>query len=649
MSRLFKLGLLFVVLLVGVTGYEVIRNNAIEKIPARDHSLNLDVSIDSVLYALENGESYNSQVFDNVYTYTSGRFDTSDFRLQSLARILYEHRDRITEAEYQTVRNTFLGMKYWMDQPGDDGMCYWSENHQLLFAASEYLAGQYWPDQVFTNTGLTGREHRDMGRERILTWLEQRWLYGFTEWYSNTYYVEDIAPLANLIDFAEDEEIVLKAQMILDLLLYDVATQSYRGVFISSSGRMYDSGKRYPEKNSMQAVVDSIWDPARWGREASARKGMDLNFVFMNNYEVPAVLRAIGADDQREVVIKASTGLDITELAGEDLVGLEDRQIMMQWAMEAFTNHQVLENTMDYMNATSMFSNEFLHDLKDFNLSVLRYSGAMQTLGRYLDPVTNGVAIQRANTYTYKTPEYMVATAQAYHPGFFGDQQHIWNAVLSDHISVFTMHPAKSLADKGALSGSPGYWVGNGRIPHTVQHRNVVLSIFRVPSEPAFLEKSVQDFTHSHFPAERFDEVVVEGRYAFGRIGDTYAAFVGLNPLSYAPGTTDDLVQQGRDAFWIFEAGSEREDGNFDLFMERIRSNEVRYENGELRYVSAGRELSLEYQGEFAIDGVAQDLQYLRFDSPYATAPRKPETVTIEFEGHSLYLDFYKLRREVSS
>ena len=56
-------------------------------------------------------------------------------------------------------------------------------------------------------------------------------------------------------------------------------------------------------------------------------------------------------------------------------------------------------------------------------------------------------------------------------------------------------------------------------------------------------------------------------------------------------------------------------------------------------------ELSLEYQGEFAIDGVAQDLQYLRFDSPYATAPRKPETVTIEFEGHSLYLDFYKLRR----
>ena len=33
MSRLFKLGLLFVVLLVGVTGYEVIRNNAIEKSP----------------------------------------------------------------------------------------------------------------------------------------------------------------------------------------------------------------------------------------------------------------------------------------------------------------------------------------------------------------------------------------------------------------------------------------------------------------------------------------------------------------------------------------------------------------------------------------------------------------------------------------
>jgi hypothetical protein len=648
MSRLIKPVVLALVLLLGFTAWEVLRNNAIEEIPARDRSLKLDVSISSVLYALEHGEEYNSAVFDDVYTYTSRRFDAADFRLQSLARILYQHRDSITPGEYETVRKTFLEMKYWMDQPGQDSMCYWSENHQLLFSASEFLAGQYWPEEIFSNTGLTGREHQAMARNRILTWLEQRWLYGFTEWYSNTYYVEDIAPLANLIDFAKDEEIVIKASMILDLLLYDLATQSHRGVFISSSGRMYGNGKRYPEKNSMQAVVDSIWEPGRWGREPSERKGMDLNFVFVNNYQVPAVIRAIGEDDQRELLIKASNGLDLKELVGEDLVGQADRQIMMQWAMEAFSNDLVIENTVDYLRRNNMFSNEFLHSFKSFNLSALRYSGLMPALSRYLNPVTNGVAIQRANTYTYKTPQYMVATAQAYHPGSFGDQQHVWNAVLSSDISVFTTHPAKPLSDKGALSGSPGYWVGNGRIPHVVQDKNVVLNIFQIPTEKGFMEKSIQDFTHAHFPSERFHEVVLDGRYAFGRIGDTYAAFIGLNALAYAEGSTDDLVQQGRDTFWVFEAGSEWDDGSFPGFIERIRANPVAYEAGKLSYISEGRELSLEFQGDFSIDGAVQDLQYPRYDSPYVQAPRKPETITFEHEGYSLQLDFYGLRREVS-
>jgi hypothetical protein len=35
-------------------------------------------------------------------------------------------------------------------KPGQD-MTYWSENHRLLFAAAEYLAGQYWPADLFVS------------------------------------------------------------------------------------------------------------------------------------------------------------------------------------------------------------------------------------------------------------------------------------------------------------------------------------------------------------------------------------------------------------------------------------------------------------------------------------------------------------------
>jgi hypothetical protein len=411
---------------------------------------------------------------------------------------------------------------------------------------------------------------------------------------------------------------------------------------------MYGDGKRYPEKSDMRAVIDSIWDPVRWGGEPSKRVGMDLNFIYINNYEVPPVIKAIGADDQREVVIKASTGLNLDELAGEDLLGLEDRQIMMQLAMEAFSNEEVIDITVAYIRQNNMFSNEFLHDFNAFNLSVLTHTGALPFASRWLNPVTNGTAIQRANTYTFKTPDYMLASAQAYHPGTFGDQQHLWNAVLSRDVSVFTTHPAKPLSEKGALSGSPGYWVGSGRLPHVVQDRNVVLNVFRIPDEKGFMEDSIQDYTHSHFPRERFDEVRLEGRYAFGRVGKTYGAFITLNPMHYAEDTTDDLIQPGRETYWVFEAGRYATDGEFEDFIQRIKSNPVSYANGKLAYESGERLLELQYQGDFQIDGVVQELEYPRFDSPYAEVQRKPDSITIRHQGESLLLDFYTMRREVS-
>ena len=564
-------------------------------------------------------------------------------------RILYRHREKLSEADYHKIRRIFLDFKYWMDQPGRDSMCYWSENHQILFASAEYLAGQLWPDAVFANSGLTGREHRAMARERILTWLEQRWLYGFTEWYSNTYYVEDIAPLANLVDFAADEDIAVKSTMILDLLLHDLATQSWQGTFISSSGRMYANGKRYSEMNGMQAVIDHLWDPRQWGRAAVTKKGMDLNFIYIENYELPPVIRAIGEDDERELVIKASNGLNLDELAAAGLVGLQDPQIMMQWAMEAFSNDTVIDNTIAYAHRHDMLGNEFLHDLRHFNLSILKATGALPALSRYLNPVTNGVAIQRANTYTYKDPDFMLASAQAYHPGSFGDQQHLWNAVLSRDVSVFTTHPAAPLSEKGALSGSPGYWVGSARFPHVAQDRNVVLNIYQPPQGLGYMEKTLVEYTHAHFPRERFDEVIVDGRYAFGRSGRSYAALVGRRELNYMEGTSDDLVQPGLDSYWVFEAGSEARDGSFAAFMQRIRGNDVRFENRHLRYTSGGRTLELHFQGDFLVDGEVQDLEYDRFDSPYAQAPREPDAIRIEHDGHALELDFHGLRREVSS
>ena len=638
-----------IIAIVAWIAADVISNEDIVKVRAKSVKP-LQMRENAALYALEHNQSFDFSQMADTYTKINGRFDTSDFRTPSLIRILYVHQDKVPANDITEMKETLLNYKYWMDQPGQDGMCFWSENHQILFSSAEYLLGKLYPDEIFTNDGKTGTEHRDMGRVRVLSWLEQRWLYGFTEWYSNTYYVEDVAPLINLIDFA-DEEVSIKAQIILDLLIHDVATQSYKGHFVASSGRMYENGKRNGTGGSMSKLIANIWGN-RYGYDED--KGMMQNFNY-SKYQVPAVIKAIGFDES-EQVIKATNGLNLSELAGENLIGQQDNQIMMQWAMESFTNPEVISNTVDYLDNNGMFTNEFLHDFKMVNIGFVKTLGLLPAISRLLNPVSDGISIQRANTYTYKTPDFMLTSAQSYHPGTFGDQQHLWNAIIEKGVSIFTTHPATV----GSSMNSPGYWVGNGTHPHVAQEENVVLNIYKIPSEAGFMGKKPADFTHAHFPKDKMDEVIIDGNYAFGRLGEKYVAFTAKNELYYTKKARSkskklnenssryDLIQDGRDTYWIFEVSTKAKESNFEQFITRIKNNKVSFTNDKLTYHSNNKTIALQYGAEFTVNGDLVDTEYKRFDSSYAVVDRKAKTMEISHDGKTLFLDFYNQVRKIN-
>lgn len=248
--------------------------------------------------------------------------ETADFKANELLRVLYlldetpEHlqdaalawrdaesirRDvNLPEGAADALHTSFTNFKYWFDDPfrcdefsgrakqirgqespddakinphekmesGQD-MTYWSENHRLLFAAAEYLAGQYWPDEMFISQrknrkegpsgaprpgDMTGKQHMAHARVRVLRWLNERLRMGFAEWNAPGYYVEDILPLLNLVDFAVDKEIRTRATMVTDLLVFDLAVHSPTGAFAGSSGRAY-----FEHKNCVweQTIRDS--------------------------------------------------------------------------------------------------------------------------------------------------------------------------------------------------------------------------------------------------------------------------------------------------------------------------------------------------------------------------------------------------------
>jgi len=635
-----------------LTFLEFMNNKRIKKLPARPKATGrndgfdkiMNSNLHEVLYNLESNIELEESDFINIESacqYINYRFDCADFRMQTLIRLLFNHKEKIPKKYIDMMKNALLNSKYFMDQPGEDSMCFWSENHLLLFASAEYLTGQLFPDEIFTNDGLTGARHKEIALERINIWLKQRFYYGFIEWYSNTYYEEDIAPLSNLIDFCDEINVVTRSKMIMDLLLYDIATQSYKGSFTSTSGRQYEMGKKSGENSELRNVTEKIWGYS----VKLPKKGLDQNFIYIKNYEVPSVIKKIGIDTEAGI-IKASSGLNLSELVKEFPEGQSLTRVMMQWAMESFTNKEVITDTLRYIHKNKMLSNEFLNDFKMINLSLLKYTGLLPVISKIIKPFSDGVAIQRANTYTYKTDNYMLATAQNHHPGEFGDQQHIWSAALAQDLCVFTTHPASPFTEDGALSASPSYWVGNGRNPHSVQDRNINITIYSIDGRKGFMEKSPEIKSHYYFPKKKFDEIFISDTLIIGRKAETYISVHSCNKMKLFD---EELIQEGALTFWITELGSGTEEC-FENFCNRMKHNYVSFNKSEksVSYSSDGKNYFLQYKGNFRINNKIINTNYKRFDCKYSVTDRKSDVINIEFKNSCLVLDYKNCIRKTN-
>jgi hypothetical protein len=601
---------------------------------------NIDTNQDHVYYDLVNDSAkMDWNRLDGTLKYIQGEYDCSDFRLVNLVRIIYEYGDQIPAGYKQKINDVLFNFRYWWDEPGENSMCYWSENHQILFASAEYLIGQKYPENVFPSSGLTGKQHIEKARKRALDWLEMRWNYGFIEYNSEVYYTDDIGPLMNIIDFAEDEELVKKSQIIMDLLFYDVASQNIHTMLTTTSGRAYERNRTGGPHKTLGGMTRFYW-----GDGQKRGPGMTYGMTHSTKYQLPPVLKEIALDSS-EVIIKQSNGLNISELKAEGYYGTDNRSMMMQWGMECFTNAEIIRNSLHHIRNNISFSNEFIAEFKMLDFSLLKWLHLEPLIAKIINPQYNGVAIQKGNTYTYKTNDYMLYTSQSYHPGTYGDQHHIFGINIKNHFSVFHNHPA---LEKNNKHKSPNYWVGYGHLPHSVQDKNVNLSIYNLPKKKGLMEMTLLDYTRAYFPSELFDTAYIDGNYAFGKKDETYIALIGSNGFEFRDENKDDIIQKGKLSYWITEAGSKTKDGSFEAFLTRIYKNEITFDSEalSLNYTSNGKEYQLKFDADFTIDGKEVDTNYKRYDSPYANAQKKDKTITFEHNGKKLFLDFENLIRE---
>ena len=620
------------------------------------------------------------------------REDCADFTACGLIRFYLENEHRLAEVNKEEIKKCLIGFKYWMDQYDGraDSMCHWSENHQILFAVTEYLAGMEWQDASFAD-GKSGSEHVLLAKERINAWMYQRYYYGFNEYYSNNYYPEDIAPMANFIQFADakDSEMIDRMKIVMDLIWIDIATQSYRYTdadgktqyaFVSASGRMYMDNKSSDDTgNRLRPYINLVLENGEDYLENDNRFFVCFRRMYESGvYQVPEAIKAIFLDEAETRVVKSSNGLTLAELQEKGLIGENVDQIMMQMGMEAFSNSEVIDNSIKYLRRNKLFKNEFLNDFKLVNLWPLTLTNSLGALSGILNPSTDGKAIQRANVYTYRTEYYSMSTTQEHFAGDYADQHHISVSTVSGDISVYNAQPMRN-------SSRGQYWVGYGRLPYSVQDESVNISIYTIPEKTGMLEPHVVGYTHAYFPVGLFDEVNLEHLdegYVFARKGDTYVMMLatsdGEATLAFKndmPGVSaediasdmskikdsvrevieasgdlryDLILEGGKNHAWVTELSSVKEDGSFGEFVERILANKISFEDMTVKYESDNKSFDVKYNEHFKLNGEKVDTNYARYESVYVggKTEREADVITLSFGGKTLTLNYEMGTRE---
>jgi hypothetical protein len=166
------------------------------------------------------------------------RADCADFEAVGLLSLWRAApADAWPDGTREEVRQALLGFKYWIDQPGLDAMCYFTENHQLVFHTAELLA------------------------------------------------------LVTLVELAADARVRAAAEALLDKLLFTLAANSWHGIHGAAHGRSYAQTLR---SSRFEETAPIMW--ALWGTGALNRAVLPATCLARaRRYSVPALVRSVAA------------------------------------------------------------------------------------------------------------------------------------------------------------------------------------------------------------------------------------------------------------------------------------------------------------------------------------------------------------------
>jgi len=567
-----------------------------------------------------------------VLNYILNRHDCADFRCLQLLKFKLVANDLLEKYPNANnkIKDTLLSFKFWITSFGKDSMCYYSENHQIVFIACEYLIGILYPNEIFAIDNKTGIEHIKIAKDRFDYWMELRNKYSYSEFYSTNYMPVNLSALAMLLEYSKDDSINIKVKEQIDTILSFYATNTYSGCATSASGRDYSRNMMncsFKEPNSKE-IIETIWGDKEYANNNYLVTCWLFADMYLNSssYQIPNDI--YNKYFEKETISTRKFGLDLAKYKDEGLYSNDTKAMMMRLGSGALTNPEIINLTYDMMYKYKLWSNDFLYWLRYIEIPLVRWLGLLPTYSKVAKIYQSRMALGEANVYTYRNEYFKLSTAIKYQVGFGGSQKNTVSLVLPKGITIYTTHPlVDSNLKNHNYNSTPSYFGGYCFAPHGVQDKNVAMLIYDLPKHKnAFQFYKILKFTHSYFPTELFDEYEINNNYAFAKVNNTYVALIGKNSLTLKENSNEvfkttngllknikksfDLVQEGSNTYWIYEVSSSNIETYKD-FKTRIKNNKISFANNKLDYIS-NRSYSLEYNKDFIINNkkINQEYEY---------------------------------------
>ncbi len=241
----------------------------------------------------------DKRVFKRVFEGINQRREGSVIDVMGLIGLLlrFKRKPEFPKDLRSDIEACILAYRYWEDEPGDDIMDFKTESRQLLFHVCEILAGQNFLDKTFTNSGQTGRWHREKGEKLVTKWLSDHGELGWNDWDSPDGFEEELASLSYLIDFANTYTVGELASIMMDKILFAIAINSYYGSLGGSHGRSSTAGLLSSRLEATSGITRMMWGMGNYNENLFGT----VSLALLKKYEFP--------NPVKNVAIHAQSGL----------------------------------------------------------------------------------------------------------------------------------------------------------------------------------------------------------------------------------------------------------------------------------------------------------------------------------------------------